>query len=362
MPEEPFLTQTDLFIYGTNGYDTYRIPAIIVTTKGTLLAFCEGRTHHGGDSGDIDLLLKRSSDNGQTWSEQQIVWDDGTNTCGNPCAVVDRDTGTIWLLMTHNLGVDEEYAIIDGTSQSTRTVWVTHSIDDGRTWTRPKEITNTAKQPDWTWYATGPGAGIQLKNGRLVTPCDHIEATSNKYYSHVIYSDDHGQTWQLGGSTPTDQVNECEVVELDDGTLLLNMRNYDRARKNRAVAVSKDSGLSWSAVTHDETLIEPICQASIRRLTLKQHSNKTRILFSNPASRDDRANMTVRLSYDEGKAWPVAKQINQGPSAYSCLSVLSDRSIVCFYERGHEHPYEKMTLARFNLEWLTDGKDSLSGR
>ena len=134
--------------------------------------------------------------------------------------------------------------------------------DDGHTWSPPRNITDTTKKAHWTWYATGPGAGIQLRSGRLVIPCDHIEATSKKYFSHVIFSDDGGISWCLGGTTPQDQVNECEVVQLDDGRLLLNMRNYDRNQRTRAVSYSDDEGISWSDLVRKDELIEPICQAS----------------------------------------------------------------------------------------------------
>ena len=220
--------EVDVFVSGTEGYHTFRIPAIIVAPNGDVLAFAEGRKAGSSDAGDIDIVLRRSEDNGLTWSPMQVIWSDGGNTCGNPCPVADKTTGTIWLLITHNLGIDSEGQIINSKSKGTRTVWVIRS-DDGLRWSKPVEITSSVKKPDWTWYATGPGAGIQLTQGRykgrLVIPCDHIEAESKKYYSHVIYSDDNGKTWTLGGSTPQDQVNECEVVELSDGRLMLNMRN-----------------------------------------------------------------------------------------------------------------------------------------
>src|SRR5262245_25460061 len=183
-----------VFTAGQEGYHTFRIPSVIVTPKGTVLAFCEGRKAGRGDSGDIDLVLKRSRDGGATWSKLQVVWDDGANTCGNPCPVIDRSTSTVWLLLTHNLGQDRESAIVDGKSQGTRTVWVCHSADDGLTWTRPVEITATTKKPTWTWYATGPGVGIQLRDGRLVVPCDFKEAGTKAQYSHVVTSDDHGKS------------------------------------------------------------------------------------------------------------------------------------------------------------------------
>ena len=154
-----------LFRSGEDAYDTFRIPALIEASNGDLLAFAEGRVGGRGDSGDIDLVLRRSSDGGDTWSDLEIVWDDGVNTCGNPCPVVDSSDGTIHLLATRNLGHDHESEIIAGTSEGTRTVWVLTSTDHGATWTEPREITSATKRPDWTWYATGPGNGIQLRSG-----------------------------------------------------------------------------------------------------------------------------------------------------------------------------------------------------
>ncbi len=346
--------QVDVYTAGQDGYHTYRIPSVITSLKGTVLAFCEGRKLGRGDSGDIDLLLKRSTDGGRTFSAQEVVWDDAGNTCGNPCPVVDRSTGTIWLLLTHNLGTDREREIIARTSQGTRTVWLTQSTDDGRTWAKPVEITQAVKRPEWTWYATGPGSGIQLRTGRLMIPCDHIDGDSKQYCSHVIYSDDHGATWKLGGSAGP-ACNECEVVELADGSLLLNMRNYDRTQRTRAVSRSTDGGLTWSPVGHDSALIEPICQASIRRYA--PAGDKQYIAFSNPSESNARREMTLRLSNDEGQTWPVGKVLWPGPAAYSSLAVLDDGTLLCLYERGLKDPYEKISLARVSARWLTDGSD-----
>lgn len=357
------MSQIELYVSGSEGYHTYRIPALLVSKKGTVLAFCEGRKSGRSDTGDIDMLVRRSEDGGITWGKKKVIWADEANVCGNPCPVLDEETGTIWLLMTWNLGTDRESEIIDQTSDDTRRIFVTSSIDDGLTWGKPKEIMSDVKKSAWTWYATGPCKGIQIKQGenkgRLIIPCDHIEAETKKYYSHIIYSDDHGISWKLGGSTPIDNVNECQAVELADGSIMLNMRNYDRAQNTRVVSISNDGGITWGPFKRDPALIEPICQGSIIRYTQVAHQDKNRILFSNPASETERVKMTVRLSYDEGKSWEKSKLLYEGPSAYSDLAILPSGKIACFYERGEMHPYEKITLASFDLSWLTDGEDVL---
>jgi sialidase-1 len=271
------LEEHTLFEKSTNGYHTYRIPSLITTPKGTVLAFCEGRKSGGGDTGDIDLLVKRSIDNGSTWSEQQVVWDDSTNVCGNPCPVVDASTGTIFLLMTWNRGDDGETDIIHKTSQDTRRVFVTKSTDEGKTWSQPEDITQTTKLPEWGWYATGPGVGIQMQHGphkgRLVIPANHsyddaegnLRDGSFEYGAHVIYSDDHGQTWELGGVIRP-KMNESQIFEAADGegTLVMNMRSY-LGNNRRAQAISKDGGETWTAPKDVPDLIEPVCQASVVR-------------------------------------------------------------------------------------------------
>ena len=353
----PSIQYSTLWRCGTGGYHTYRIPALAVSTRQTVLAFCEGRRQSPADNGTVELLVKRSTDGGASWDDQQVVWSQVDSTCGNPCPLVDEQTGTLWLLMTWNRAEDSEAQIIHQTSQDTRRVLVTSSADDGLTWTHPREITAAVKRPDWTWYATGPGGGIQIVHGphagRLVAPCDHIEAVTQRYYSHVIFSDDHGDTWQLGGVTPEDQVNECQVVELADGRLLLNMRNYDPSQHNRQVAFSDNAGMTWQDQHFDEALSEPICQASLRRYAWPQPGRAGVILFANPASRASRANLTVRASYDEGQTWPARLMLCEGPSAYSDLAVLPDQRVACLYESGQKEPYEAITLAVFEQSALT---------
>ena len=342
--DQPLLVRTEVFTSRSEGYHTYRIPAVVVTKEGTLLAFCEGRKTGRSDHGDLDLVLRRSTDQGRTWEKMQIVYEEGGDkkiTIGNPCPVVDQSTGVIWLPFCRD----------------NNDVLITHSKDEGRTWAKPTVITSAVKEKDWGWYATGPGNAIQLTRGkhkgRLVIPCDHrVKGRSKKWgragRSHTFYSDDHGKTWKLGKASDWG-MNECAVVELADGSLMLNMRSY-RGRGRRGVAISRDGGHSWSASADDPTLIEPVCQASLIRHTWPEGERPGRLIFSNPASGKSRHRLTVRVSNDEGKSWPVGRMLVEGSAAYSSLVALPDGTIGCLLERDN---YRRITFARFNLAWLT---------
>ncbi len=338
--------QVDVFTSGTEGYHTYRIPAVVLSSKQTLLAFCEGRKTGRGDHGDLDLVLRRrpllrsgARDSGKTWQPMQLVYEEGGAakiTIGNPCPVVDRSTGTVWLPFCRN----------------NDRVFITHSTDDGKSWAKPVEITQDVKRDDWDWYATGPGHGIQLTSGRLVIPCDCGDRKDSggwdkKGQSLVFFSDDHGKTWKLGGVTERG-MNECEVVELADKSLLLSMRNYF-GKSQRAFSLSTDAGRTWSKPKHHPQVYCPTCQSSIQRYSL---GARNVILYSGPGGQG-RNNMTVRVSYDEGKTWPVAKVIYRGSSAYSDLVVLPDGIVGCLYERDN---YGKITFARLTLGWLARPK------
>ena len=340
-----------------DGYNTYRIPSLIQAADGSLLAFCEGRRKSSSDTGAIDLVMKRSTDQGKTWGDQVVVWQDQDNTCGNPCPVVDQATGRIHLLLTHNLGEDHESAIKLNKAKSTRTVWVCHSDDNGQTWTDPVDITKSANDPKWGWYATGPGVGIQLQHGphkgRLVIPCDHsypIDPSVDKrgygFGSHVIFSDDHGKTWQIGGSLRPN-MNECQVVEIGDhGELLIDMRSY-RGQGCRAQAISKDGGMTWSEITDARELVSPVCQASMIRYTWPTAGSPGILLFSSPRDPSKRQNLTVLASFDDNESWPWQKTLFEGPSAYSCLAPLGEGQVGCLAEVGEKSPYQTITLFRF---------------
>jgi sialidase-1 len=300
-----------------------------------VLAFAEGRVNGSADQGDIDLVLRRSFDNGATWEDMRLVYEDGTHTIGNPSPVVDRDTGDIILLFNR-----------DNVS-----VLVARSADDGATWSAPVDITKDVKLPQWKWYAMGPGHAIQLKSGRLFVTCDHSE--NNVQYSHVIYSDDHGASWKPGGTLPH-ETDEATSVELADGSVMINMRNLYMKGK-RAVSVSKDGGLTWSKISFAKDLVEPVCEGSILRYPPATDGEGGRLLFSNPASRV-REKMTVKMSSDEGKTWPVARLINSGASGYSDLAVLADKSVGLLFENGKKDYFEKITFARFTVDWLAGEK------
>ncbi|MCX5772767.1 MAG: sialidase family protein [Candidatus Hydrogenedentes bacterium] len=347
---ETAISKQVLFRAGEGGYFGYRIPALAVTKSGSLLAFCEARKTSLNDSGDIDTVVRRSTDGGRTWSAMQVIADAGPDTCGNPCPVVDRVSGAILLPLTQNKGDGPEDKILKGEAPP-RTVWLTKSTDDGLTWSPLADISVTTRRPDWRWYATGPGHGIQLEPGRIIIPCDHSTGPEkDDWHSHIIYSDDGGASWQIGGVVDG-RTNECIAVELEDGRIYLNMRNY-RNTHLRAVSTSADAGLTWSPAADDPALIEPVCQASSVRYSTAEGGGGNVVVFSNPASRR-RENMTVRLSYDDCRTWPVAKTLHAGPAAYSDLAVLPDDTIACLYEAGEKTPYDTITLALFTLEWVT---------
>jgi sialidase-1 len=343
----------DVWIGGTGGYHTYRIPALVTTPRGTLVAICEGRRYNHHDVGVIDLLVRRSASGGRTWSETQIIATAPGQTCGNPAPVVDRETGVIWLPFCKNPAFDAEGR--RNKWRYDRSVWLTHSDDDGVTWAPPVEITPGAKAPDWTWYSTGPCHGIQLSSGRLLVSCTHRvrgsgleDDVDRARYSHVIYSDDHGATWHVGGSVPQEGTNECAAVEVAGGAVYLTCRDQAKGGR-RCAALSRDGGLSFQEVWPDEALIEPACEASIVNLP---DAGGDLVVFCNPASRT-RDTLTVRLSRDACRTWPVARVLEPGPAAYSDLAALPEDSIACLFERGQTIPYEGLTLARFDLQWLT---------
>lgn len=356
--QDQLFEQTDVFVAGEDGVTEYRIPVLVTANDGSLLAICDARVNRTGDApNNIDIVMKRSMDGGRSWGALKVLADVGEGAAADSCAVVDRHTGTIWVFFGYYpVGIGSRNAR-PGLYGPTVMLWSVKSENNGRTWSKPIDVTAMVKKPEWRAGSPGPGVGIQTRSGRLIIPRYYLVGL-DYYGSHVMYSDDHGETWRIGGEVQAEgKTNESQLVELADGSLLINMRG--QFENHRKTARSIDGGMSWREVSADPTLIEPRCQASLLGFTDRLLYAKDRILFSNPADRE-RRNMTVRLSYDEGKSWPVAKQLHGGPSAYSCLTVLSDMTIGCLYERGDETPYEKITFAHFDIEWLTNGEDSLS--
>ncbi|MFD0892194.1 exo-alpha-sialidase [Luteolibacter ambystomatis] len=328
---------TDLFRGSGHAPDhTYRIPSLAVTPKGALLAFAELRKNNGGDTGDIDIVLRRSDDGGKTWKPMQVIADFGMDTIGNATPIVDQRTGRITVLAQWNRLPERKLA--PGFGEDSRRLYQLHSDDDGMTWSRPENITEQVKQPSWSWLATGPGAGIVLTRGthkgRYVAGINHRETAGDApgYYAHAIYSDDSGKTWKSSRTYASRHTNECEIAELTDGSLMLNMRNHGSNRRDRAIAISKDGGETWEDTRWDANLPEPQCMGSIRRATWPSDFKPGLILFSNPASRKSRQDLILRGSLDEGVTWPLAKLIKSGDAAYSHLATLPDGTIAIAYE------------------------------
>lgn len=342
-------TRRVVYERGMGGYDTFRIPAVVRSAEDTVLAFAEGRRHGASDAGDIDIVVRRSTDGGVTWDAMRIVWDDGDNTCSNPSPVVDRRDGRIVLVMTWNRGDDTESEILHGRSADSRRVFVCESCDDGVTWSAPREITHEAKHPSWTWYATGPCHAVQLSSrpyrGRIVVPCDHAVTVDGtpKYNAHLIYSDDGGRTWHMGAVA--DGGNETTVAELRGGAIAVNTRwQQGEGRFARHTAVSHDGGESMSPMRRDTTLVEPVCQGSLLAHSLRGGAAR-RIYFCNPASRR-RERLTLRRSDDGGTTWSAGVVLATGPAAYSDMTMLRGGYVGVLYETGDNSPYERIVFER----------------
>jgi sialidase-1 len=386
------LETQDLFKAGEGGYARYHIPGLVVTKRGTVLAWCEARRGNN-DWSSIDILLRRSTDAGKTWDKPQKIADvpgpkprnpitkklKGKNTddvtYNNPVLIADRD-GAV-----HFLFCLDYYR-----------VFYARSDDDGATWSKPTEITESVaaarKTYDWRVVATGPNHGIQLRTGRLLVPMWMSTATgANGHRPSVtttLYSDDAGRTWHVGEiAVPNTEAwvnpNETVAVELADGRVLLNIRN-ESPDYRRLTTTSADGATKWSEPKFDERLVEPICMASIIRYSQAPGAKTSagplgdvnRILFANPANLErgdgklaqgkgrDRKNLTLRVSYDECGTWPISRTLDAGYSSYSDLAVTHDGTILCFYGCGDKPQAagDQLRLARCNLAWLTAGKDA----
>ncbi|QDU94646.1 sialidase family protein [Lignipirellula cremea] len=337
-----------LFDSGQEGYPRYRIPALLVAPGGDLLAFCEGRKDGAGFTGNIDVVMKRSGDSGKTWSPLRTIVDDGKHTCGYPSPVVDRKTKTIFLAYTRTRGDDTEEEVVSGKSRDTTRVMIVASRDNGATWSAPVEISSTAKKADWTWYGFGSGIGIQLHSGRLVIPAYHAVAGSELRQAHMLYSDDHGSSWKVGGPV-ADETGECQIAQRRDGVLYCTARSHD-GQEQRITAVSKDDGLTWNQPEKAPLLYDSICQADVYAVPSTVDAGQPLWLFSNPAG-PGRTNLTLRTSTDEGKTWSAGKLLQPDNAQYSSLAELPDGAIGCLYDRWEDGNY-RIRFARFPLAWL----------
>ena len=345
-----------VWVGGQGAYAVYRIPALLCADDGTVLAFCEGRVAGRGDSGQIDLLLRRSTDRGYTWGPTQVVVSWPGFTVGNPTPVMVRETGEVVLVFCANESQAHESTIRKGLFQ--RTVWIVTSEDRGATWGTPRDITAQAKNSEWTWYATGPGHAIQLSSGRLLVPCNHrhldTEEVTLSRHSHVIYSDDQGATWQIGGGIGDEGANESTAAEMCDGSIYLNSRDQ-HGRGLRFVARSTDGGRSFHDVHFDEILTDPPCQGTA--LSVADLSTSP-LLFLSPGG-PGRKRLTARLSLDNGHTWPCAKVIDPGHAAYSDVTQLTTTSpqgvanaaaeILALYETGVDGDCERLQLVRLTV-------------
>ncbi len=343
----------DVFVGGEEGYSAYRIPALIATRKGVLLAFAEGRATLR-DHAENDIVLKRSLDSGKSWKPLQIVAEDGKNALNNPTAVVVRESGRVLLLyQRYAEGFDERRAEpgLDG-PRVCRT-FLTESDDEGETWAKPREITGGVKRPmEVTSTATGPGIGIQLLHGphagRILMPFN--QGPYGKWKVYAAISDDRGATWRYGetaSETGKGHANEVQFAELSDGSVMLNARNQGGS-KHRKTSVSCDGGETWEFLTDDPALIEPECQASFLRHPIGSGTNFV-LLFSNPASQTGRTNGVVRISTDEGRTWRHSRVLYPGSFAYSCLTSLPDGGFGCLFERDG---YKKISFMALTLKWV----------
>jgi sialidase-1 len=357
------LRRTDVFVGGQEGFPTYRIPSVVVSTNGTVLAFAEGRKSRN-DQAENKLVLKRSTDNGATWLPLQIIADSGKNSLNNPCAVVERTTGRVLLMYQSYPAGIAEFSPELGTGTNGLNIvrsWLITSDNDGKTWSPPQDLTRFCKFPtNASTIASGPGIGIQLqhgpKAGRLIIPFN--EGPPHHWNVYAVFSDDHGKTWQMSHRAPgsltttskgneTSLVNEVQMVELADGSVMLNSRSYG-GKRLRKTAISTDAGVNWSKIEEDEHLREPRCMASVLRYSFEPSI----ILYSGPDS-SERRNGVIRTSHDEAKTWPMKKVLEPGKFAYSCLTRLADGRIGCFYETGHDAAYEKIAFVAIPLDWLT---------
>ena len=357
VPAQEFI----VFKSGDDGYKAYRISAIISLTDGTLLAFSEGRVNDDGDFGNIDLVMKKSVDQGKSWSALETVVDQKQLQAGNPAPVLDlldpsHPSGVVYLF--YNTGNNHEGEVRKG--NGVREVWYIRSFDGGINWESAVNITLQTHKPlkpdfnssytfkeDWRTYANTPGHAFQFKSGkykgRIFVPANHSQGSPqisfHEYQAHGFYTDNHGESFKLGESIQIPGSNEATATELSDSKMMMSIRNQAGDIKRRIIGISLDGGEHWDTTYFDQGLIDPNCEGSL--LTIGYEKGKAIIAHCNAASEERRDNLTIRISYDEGKTWGksflISASNNQEQSdwsAYSDLVFINKKTIGILFERN----------------------------
>ncbi|MGO4290281.1 sialidase family protein [Chitinophaga sp. RAB17] len=355
--------EVPVFVSGTDGYKAFRIPAFIRLPNGELLAFCEGRVNGMDDYGDIDMVMKRSTDDGKTWSPLQVIAESGALQLSNPGPVVDLTDpayprGRIFFF--YNTGTEREGDIIKG--KGIKRCYYKTSADGGHTWDAPVDITlqiHRPKQPgidpafnfaeDWRYYANTPGHVMQFQEGvfkgRIFIAANHTAgpavAHAAHYVAHGYYTDDHGKTFKVGNSITVPGSNESMAVELSGNKLMMNSRNQNRQDIHvRLVSISSDGGATWDTTYRDMQLTDPVCQGSI--LNIGRSGKKNILAFCNAADSLERDDLTLRISFDDGQTWKKSYRIYKGNgsrkagyayAAYSDIVKLGRKKIGVLYEK-----------------------------
>lgn len=341
-------TFTTVFKRGEQGYSCFRIPAIVKTKSGKLLAFCEGRKNSRSDYGDIDLVMKSSFDNGQTWQNFQIVKEEGGNEkieIASPTPVVDEKNNRVHLIYTRKY----------------RDLYHCFSDNEGETWSKPKPIISASNERLFKnhFVSSSPGHAIQTQTGKLLIPVwikDTIENPNlDKVLSASIFSDDGGKTWQT--NPPIDSSffgsNEHQIANLFNGNVISVIRVKDYKSLKKRISISSDEGKTWTKPRIQKELIDPVCQASI-----VLHPKKNILYFTNPANKQyfNRSNLVLKTSKDNGQTWQTQKTIYPRQAAYSDLVFLSDTTLGCLFEQGHFFQYESIVFERIKIDSFIKSK------